>query len=47
MAIPGFDFHALKGNRKGQYSVTVTGNWRVIFEFDGHDAAKVDLVDYH
>jgi toxin HigB-1 len=39
--------HKLKGDRKGQWSVTVSGNWRLIFEFaDGH-ATNVDLVDYH
>jgi toxin HigB-1 len=45
--LPGFKFHALKGNQKGRYSVWVTGNWRVTFAFDGEDAIGVDLEDYH
>ena len=37
----------LKGGLKGFWSVTVTGNWRVIFRFEEGDALDVDLVDYH
>lgn len=47
MDAPGLKFHALKGDRKGQYAVWVSGNWRVVFDFDGEDATDVDLVDYH
>lgn len=47
MNVPGFGFHALKGKRKGEFAVTVTGNWRLTFYFDGDDAVDVDLVDYH
>ena len=47
MNIPGMRFHALSGDRKGQYAVSVSGNWRIVFEFDGPDATNVDLVDYH
>lgn len=47
MNIPGFKFHQLSGNRKGVYSVAVTGNWRITFRFDGQDAIDVDLEDYH
>ena len=47
MNIPGFKFHQLSGDRKGTYAVTVTGNWRITFRFDGEDAIDVDLVDYH
>jgi proteic killer suppression protein len=36
----------LKGDRKGQFAVSVSGNWRIVFEFDGEDATAVDLVDY-
>jgi proteic killer suppression protein len=47
MNIPGFGLHPLKGNRKGRWSVSVSGNWRVTFEFrDGH-AWLVDYEDYH
>ena len=47
MNIPGFKFHPLMGNRKGTYAVTVTGNWRITFRFDGKGAIDVDLEDYH
>ena len=47
MNIPGFGFHGLAGSRKGEYSVKVSGNWRVTFKFmDGH-ALDVNLEDYH
>ena len=47
MALPGWDFHPLKGNRKGTYSVSVTGNMRLTFGFDAEGAKDVDLEDYH
>lgn len=47
MNIPGYKFHGLGGNRKGTYAVTVTGDWRITFEFDGEDAINVDMEDYH
>lgn len=47
MDIPGYKFHPLAGERKGTYSVTVTGNWRITFRFDGEDAIDVNLEDYH
>ena len=47
MDAPGLKFHRLKGDRSGQYAVLVSGNWRIVFEFDGEDATNVDLVDYH
>jgi proteic killer suppression protein len=47
MNIPGFKFHPLTGNRKGTYAVTVTGNWRITFRFDGKGAIDVELEDYH
>lgn len=46
MNLPGLRFHALKGDLKGFYSVSVSGNWRIIFRFD-EGAEDVDLVDYH
>ncbi|MYE58498.1 MAG: peptidase [Alphaproteobacteria bacterium] len=47
MNLPGYRLHPLKGDLAGFWSVTVSGNWRVIFRFaDGH-ASDVDLVDYH
>lgn len=47
MDIPGYKFHPLVGECKGTYSVTVTGNWRITFRFDGEDAIDVNLEDYH
>ena len=47
MNIPGYKFHQLVGTRKGTYAVTVTGNWRITFQFDGEDAIDVYLEDYH
>ena len=44
---PGFRLHPLKGDRAGQWSVRVSGNWRVVFRFDDGEAVDVDLVDYH
>jgi len=44
---PGWRLHPLKGNLKGFWSVSVSGNWRVIFRFEIGDAFDVDLVDYH
>jgi toxin HigB-1 len=46
MDLPGFRLHALKGQMKGYWAVTVRANWRVIFRFD-RDAEDVDYVDYH
>jgi proteic killer suppression protein len=47
MDMPGFQLHALKGNLKGFYAVTVRANWRVIFRFESSDAFDVDYMDYH
>jgi len=47
MNLPGFKLHPLKGERKGQWAVSVSGNLRVVFEFEGENATNVDLVDYH
>ena len=47
MDLPGLKLHSLKGDLKGFWSVWVSGNWRIIFRFDGTDVTQVDLVDYH
>jgi proteic killer suppression protein len=47
MDVPGWRFHPLTGDRKGAYSVTVSGNWRITFKMDGEDVIDVDLEDYH
>jgi proteic killer suppression protein len=47
MDLPGYKLHPLKGERKGQWSVSVSANWRLVFAFEAGDAINVDLVDYH
>ncbi len=47
MNLPGLFLHALSGNRLGIYSVRVTGNWRITFEFKGQHAEIVNYEDYH
>lgn len=47
MNLPGYEFHPLKGARKGTFAVSVSGNWRLTFHFDSEDATSVDLEDYH
>jgi len=44
---PGSGLHQLKGGLKGFWSVTVTGNYRIIFRFENGDAHLVDYLDYH
>lgn len=45
--IPGLFLHPLKGERKGEWAITVSGNWRVTFRFDGEDVVVVNLEDFH
>ncbi|MCL5743252.1 MAG: type II toxin-antitoxin system RelE/ParE family toxin [Acidobacteria bacterium] len=45
--LPGYRLHPLKGDWKGFWSITVSGNWRVVFRFEDGNALDVDLVDYH
>ena len=47
MNLPGMNFHLLKGQLVGFYSVKVNGNWRIIFKFDKQDAILVNYLDYH
>jgi proteic killer suppression protein len=44
MNLPGWRYHPLKGAGK-RYSVTVNGNWRITFAFEGADAVLVDYED--
>jgi proteic killer suppression protein len=44
---PGMRLHPLKGELAGFWSVSVSGNWRVIFRFIGTDVELVDYLDYH
>ena len=47
MALPAFGLHPLKGDLKGFWAVSVSGNWRIVFRFDKGNAYDVDLIDYH
>ena len=47
MNVPGYRLHPLKGDLRGLWSVTIGGNWRILFRFEQGDAVNVDLVDYH
>ena len=45
--LPGYRLHPLKGERKGEWSVSVSGNWRVTFRFDEGDVTDLNYEDYH
>ncbi|MGH8052341.1 MAG: type II toxin-antitoxin system RelE/ParE family toxin [Stenotrophomonas sp.] len=47
MNIPGFRLHALKGAMKNRWSIAVSGNWRITFEFKDGNAYVLDYEDYH
>jgi len=47
MNLPGLNLHELKGERKGTWSVKVSGNWRVTFKLQKADAIDVNYEDYH
>jgi proteic killer suppression protein len=48
-ALPGNRFEALKGDRKGQYSIRINDQWRVCFEWPDRSPGptNVEIVDYH
>ncbi|MBW1909811.1 MAG: type II toxin-antitoxin system RelE/ParE family toxin [Deltaproteobacteria bacterium] len=47
MDLPGLNLHELKGERKGTWSVKVSGNWRITFKLQKGDAFDVNYEDYH
>ena len=47
MDIPGYRLHPLKGKLKGRWSISVSGNWRLTFEFKDGDVYLLDYEDYH
>ena len=47
MNLPGYRLHRLSGDRRGQWSVRVSGNWRIVFRFENGEPVDVTLVDYH
>ena len=44
---PGNRLEALRGNRKGQYSIRINDQWRICFVWAQGDARDVEIVDYH
>lgn len=44
---PGNRLEALKGDRKGQWSIRINDQWRVCFRWSDGDASDVEIVDYH
>jgi proteic killer suppression protein len=47
MAIPAYRLHPLKGPESGRWSIWVSGNWRVTFEFRDGNVYVLDYEDYH
>ncbi len=47
MSAPGWRLHRLHGELRGHWAVSVSGNWRLTFRFEGEDAILVDYRDYH
>ena len=45
--LPGYRLHRLRGELKGFWSVTVSGNWRIVFRMEDGDVYDVNLIDYH
>lgn len=44
---PANRLEALKGDRKGQYSIRINDQWRICFHWREGDAHDVEIVDYH
>ena len=47
MRLPGWRLHPLKGRQAGRWSVTVSGNWRITFEFKDGNMYMLNYEDYH
>jgi len=45
--IPGCKLHSLKGDRKGIWTITVNGSWRLTFEFSDDNVYVLDYDEYH
>jgi toxin HigB-1 len=45
--LPGNRLEALRGNRKGQWSIRINDQWRLCFRFEDGNAFDVEIVDYH
>ena len=47
MDLPGLGLHPLKENREGSWSVSISGNWRVAFQFKKSNLTDVNYEDYY
>ena len=47
LSAPSWALHPLRGELSGHWAITVSGNWRLIFAFEGQNAVLVDYRDYH
>lgn len=47
MGMPGYELHKLKPKSDNRWAVSVSGAWRITFEFEGMDAIVVDYEQYH
>jgi proteic killer suppression protein len=45
--MPGWKLHPLRGDRKGEYGIAVTGNWRITFRLQDNTITDVNFEDYH
>lgn len=45
--IPGYKLHSLTGNLEGFWSISITGNYRIIFRFENENVHDVNYIDYH
>ena len=45
--LPGWRLHALKGDRRGEYAITVTANWRIVFRVAEGIVTDISYEDYH
>ena len=45
--MPGWKLHPLRGDRKGEYSIAATGNWRITFRLQGSAVTDLNFEDYH
>jgi len=44
---PNNQLEALKGNRKGEFSIRINNRWRICFVWDNGNCYEVEIVDYH
>lgn len=44
---PGWRIHQLTGDRRGTWSISASGNWRITFDVERNEISNLDLEDYH